>query len=96
MPNWPVPSPRTLTLSPVRPNRRYSKARLRLLEGAHSEQQSYSIFVREPEAELLPACLSYGVGVMAYSPLDGGWLSGKYRRGQEAEASGRQRLQPGK
>jgi aryl-alcohol dehydrogenase-like predicted oxidoreductase len=72
------------------------KARLRLLEGAHSEQQSYSIFVREPEAELLPACLSYGVGVMAYSPLDGGWLSGKYRKGQETQVSARQRLQPGK
>lgn len=72
------------------------KARLLGQVAPHSEQQSYSIFVRGPEQELLPACLEYGAGVLAYSPLDGGWLSGKYRKGSEAEVSARQRLQPGK
>jgi aryl-alcohol dehydrogenase-like predicted oxidoreductase len=32
---------------------------------------------------VLPTCLRQGMGVMAYSPLAGGWLSGKYRKGQE-------------
>lgn len=72
------------------------KARLGGHIAPHSEQQSYSIFVRGPEAELLPACLEYGAGVLAYSPLDGGWLSGKYRQGKTAEASPRHRLQPAK
>ncbi len=60
----------------------------------HTEQPSYSIFARGPEADVLPVCVKYDVAVLAYSPLDGGWLSGKYRAGREAEASARQRLQP--
>src|SRR5690606_23117829 len=72
------------------------KAKLSGLIAPHSEQQSYSIFTRGPEAEVLPACLAYGAGVLAYSPLDGGWLSGKYRKNRETAASPRQRLQPGK
>ena len=47
-----------------------------------SEQPPYSIFVREVEAHVLPTCVDYGMGVMAWSPLNGGWLTGKYRRDQ--------------
>ena len=38
---------------------------------------------------MLPACRRYGIGVMVYAPLGGGWLAGKYRRGVEAEAGSR-------
>lgn len=47
-----------------------------------SLQLEYSLLVRSPEWELLPQCLEEGVGTLAWSPLAGGWLSGKYRRGQ--------------
>jgi aryl-alcohol dehydrogenase-like predicted oxidoreductase len=45
-------------------------------------QPEYSLLVRSTEWELLPLCRSEGIGVIAWSPLAGGWLSGKYRRGQ--------------
>ena len=37
---------------------------------------------------MLPTCLRHGLGVMAYSPLAGGWLSGKYRKGREVSGPG--------
>jgi aryl-alcohol dehydrogenase-like predicted oxidoreductase len=43
------------------------------------EQPPYSIFARGAEAGVLPACARYGMGVIAWSPLAGGWLTGKYR-----------------
>jgi len=45
-------------------------------------QPEYSLLVRSTEWELLPLCIAQGIGVIAWSPLAGGWLSGKYRRGQ--------------
>lgn len=45
-------------------------------------QPEYSLLVRSTEWELLPLCRAEGVGVICWSPLAGGWLSGKYRRGQ--------------
>jgi aryl-alcohol dehydrogenase-like predicted oxidoreductase len=42
------------------------------------EQPWYSIFSREIERFVLPACDRYGMGVITWSPLDGGWLSGRY------------------
>ena len=45
-------------------------------------QPEYSLLIRSPEWELLPVCQEEGIGVIAWSPLAGGWLSGKYRRGQ--------------
>jgi aryl-alcohol dehydrogenase-like predicted oxidoreductase len=54
-----------------------------------SEQPPYSILVRGVEAELLPVCQRYGMGVIPWSPLAGGWLSGKFRRGHDAEPSSR-------
>jgi aryl-alcohol dehydrogenase-like predicted oxidoreductase len=43
------------------------------------EQASYSIMSREIEKHVIPACERYGMGVIVYSPLGGGWLSGRYR-----------------
>ena len=45
------------------------------------EQPPYSMLVRGVEADVLPTCLRYGMGVIPWSPLAGGWLSGKWRRG---------------
>ncbi len=45
-------------------------------------QAEYSLLVRSTEWELLPLCQAEGLGVICWSPLAGGWLSGKYRRGQ--------------
>jgi aryl-alcohol dehydrogenase-like predicted oxidoreductase len=45
-------------------------------------QPQYSLLVRETEWEIVPACLSEGLGLLPWSPLGGGWLSGKYRRDQ--------------
>ncbi|MDR0342733.1 MAG: aldo/keto reductase [Nocardiopsaceae bacterium] len=44
------------------------------------EQPPYSILARGAEAAVLPACARYGMGVITWSPLAGGWLTGKYRR----------------
>jgi aryl-alcohol dehydrogenase-like predicted oxidoreductase len=54
----------------------------RMLERFVCEQPPYSIFVRHVESDVLPVCQSYGMGVIVWSPLAGGWLSGKYRRGE--------------
>jgi aryl-alcohol dehydrogenase-like predicted oxidoreductase len=45
-----------------------------------SLQPQYSLLVREVEWEIIPACQSTGLGVLPWSPLGGGWLTGKYRR----------------
>jgi aryl-alcohol dehydrogenase-like predicted oxidoreductase len=45
-----------------------------------SEQPPYSIFVRGIEAAVLPTCQKYGIGVISWSPLGGGWLTGRIRR----------------
>ncbi|WP_342787405.1 aldo/keto reductase [Pseudonocardia kunmingensis] len=44
------------------------------------EQPPYSIFVRGIERDVLPTCRRYGMGAIVWSPLNGGWLTGKYRR----------------
>jgi aryl-alcohol dehydrogenase-like predicted oxidoreductase len=48
------------------------------------EQPPYSILTRGIEHDVLPTCHKYGLGVIPYSPLAGGWLSGRYRRDAEA------------
>jgi aryl-alcohol dehydrogenase-like predicted oxidoreductase len=53
-----------------------------------SEQPPYSLLTRAIEYDVLPTCLRHGMGVMTYSPLAGGWLSGKYRKGQEVSGPG--------
>ena len=45
-------------------------------------QPQYSLIVRETEWEIVPAVLDAGIGMLPWSPLGGGWLSGKYRRDQ--------------
>jgi aryl-alcohol dehydrogenase-like predicted oxidoreductase len=54
-----------------------------------SEQPPYSILVRAIEADVLPVCQQYGMGVIPWSPLAGGWLSGKWRKGAPLPTSGR-------
>jgi aryl-alcohol dehydrogenase-like predicted oxidoreductase len=49
------------------------------------EQPPYSIFTRGIEAGVLPTCEKYGMGVIVWSPLGGGWLTGRYRRGTEID-----------
>lgn len=44
------------------------------------EQPWYSIFARDIERTVLPVCERYGMGVIVWSPLDGGWLTGRYRK----------------
>ena len=53
------------------------------LEAGHPEaiQNSYSLLARQDEPELLPLCAQRGVAYLAFSPLAGGWLTGKYRPG---------------
>ena len=54
------------------------------------EQPPYSIFARGIERSVLPTCERYGMGVIPWSPLGGGWLTGKYRQGQDIDlTSGR-------
>jgi aryl-alcohol dehydrogenase-like predicted oxidoreductase len=53
-----------------------------------SEQPPYSLLTRAIEYDVLPTCLRHGMGVMTYSPLAGGWLSGKYRKGQTISGPG--------
>ncbi|MEA2134445.1 MAG: hypothetical protein QOC68_2354 [Solirubrobacteraceae bacterium] len=57
------------------------------------EQPPYSLLTRAIEADVLPTCRRYGMGVIPWSPLGGGWLSGKWRKGADAPDSTRaQRL----
>ncbi len=53
------------------------------------EQPPYSLLVRGVEADVLPTCARYGMGVIPWSPLAGGWLSGKWRKGAEPPKSSR-------
>jgi aryl-alcohol dehydrogenase-like predicted oxidoreductase len=48
-----------------------------------TEQPPYSIFVRGIEQDVLPVAQRSGMGVLVWSPLAGGWLAGRYRRGEE-------------
>ncbi|HWT22735.1 MAG TPA: aldo/keto reductase [Solirubrobacteraceae bacterium] len=54
-----------------------------------SNQVYYSLQARDIEYEIVPACLDQGLGILVWSPLAGGLLSGKYRRGKEAPAGSR-------
>jgi len=54
-----------------------------------TEQPPYSILVRGIEADVLPVCQQYGLGVLTWSPLGGGWLSGRYRKDEDLPSSTR-------
>jgi aryl-alcohol dehydrogenase-like predicted oxidoreductase len=52
------------------------------------EQPPYSVLYRGVETEVLPTCKRYGMGVIPWGPLGGGWLSGRWRKGtQDMESS---------
>jgi len=51
-------------------------------------QPQYNLLARSTEWELVEVCLNEGLGIIPWSPLRGGWLSGKYRRGMDAPPSG--------
>jgi aryl-alcohol dehydrogenase-like predicted oxidoreductase len=53
-------------------------------------QPQYNLLVREIEWEIVPACASTGLGLLPWSPLGGGWLTGKYNK--DARPSGATRL----
>ncbi|HEY2553009.1 MAG TPA: aldo/keto reductase [Streptosporangiaceae bacterium] len=57
-------------------------------------QNSYSLLSREDEAELLGLCERAQVAYLAFSPLAGGWLTGKYRRGEPFPAGSRMTQRP--
>jgi aryl-alcohol dehydrogenase-like predicted oxidoreductase len=57
-------------------------------ERFRTEQPPYSLLTRAIEYDVLPTCLRHGMGVMTYSPLAGGWLSGRYRKGQQVSGPG--------
>ena len=54
------------------------------LESFASIQPRYSIMDREIEQEMIPLCSQYGVGILPYYPLANGFLTGKYKRSQQA------------
>ncbi|GII60184.1 aldo/keto reductase [Sphaerisporangium krabiense] len=58
------------------------------------EQPPYSLLARGVEADVLPVCERYGIGVLTWSPLAGGWLTGRYREGIELPGSRRAELLP--
>ena len=60
------------------------------------EQPPYSLLVRGVEVEVLPLCQRYGMGVIPWSPLGGGWLSGKWRLGAGQPESTRAERIPGR
>jgi aryl-alcohol dehydrogenase-like predicted oxidoreductase len=64
-------------------------AERRRRERFRCEQPPYSILVREIERAVLPTCSRYGMGVIPWSPLAGGYLTGRYRKGAEIPAGSR-------
>ena len=59
-----------------------------------TEQPPYSMLIRAVEADVLPTCARYGMGVIPWSPLAGGWLSGRYRLDSDIETSRRAQMIP--
>ena len=59
-------------------------------------QPQYNLLSREIEWEIVPACLENGLGMLPWSPLGGGWLTGKYTRDQRPEGATRLGEDPGR
>ena len=57
-------------------------------------QNSYSLLARQDEREVLPLCAARGVAYLAFGPLAGGWLTGKYRRDAPYPAGSRMTQRP--
>ena len=58
------------------------------------EQPPYSLLARGVEADVMPTCRRYGMGVIPWSPLAGGWLSGRWRKGADDLTSRRSAMVP--
>ena len=69
-------------------------ARERGLERFGCEQPPYSLLTRAVEADVLPTCLRHRMGVIPWSPLGGGWLTGRWRKGADAPQSTRAERMP--
>jgi aryl-alcohol dehydrogenase-like predicted oxidoreductase len=61
----------------------------RNLERIVCTQPPYSIFARDAERDIFPVCQRFGIGVIVWSPLEGGWLAGRYRKGKPAPPDSR-------
>ncbi len=61
-----------------------------------TEQPPYSILARGIEADMLPVTQQFDMGVLSWSPLAGGWLSGRYRKGEQLPTSTRAERIPGR
>jgi aryl-alcohol dehydrogenase-like predicted oxidoreductase len=61
-----------------------------------TEQPPYSLLVRGIEADVLPVAEQYGMGLLPWSPLAGGWLTGGYRKDQDLPESRRRTRMPGR
>ena len=57
-------------------------------------QNSFSLLERGDERELIPLCREHGIEYQAFSPLAGGWLTGKYRRGEQPPPGSRMTMRP--
>jgi len=64
-------------------------SRVNRLNSFVTVQPQYNLLARQIERELVPCCQAYGVGVIPYSPLAGGFLTGKYHKGAELPANAR-------
>ncbi len=69
-------------------------ARERGLRRYVCEQPPYSMLIRGIEADVLPTCREHGMGTIVWSPLAGGWLSGRWREGAEGLESRRSAMLP--
>ena len=58
-------------------------------------QNAYSLLSREDEDDVFPVVREHGLGYEAFGPLEGGWLTGKYRRGEAPPAGSRMTQRPG-
>src|SRR3954463_10190912 len=67
-------------------------ARERRLERFRTEQPPYSLLVRGIEVDVLPTAQRHGMGILTYSPLSGGWLSGSWGADSSPTSPARQRL----
>src|SRR3954467_5290167 len=67
-------------------------ARERRLERFRTEQPPYSLLVRGIEVDVLPTAQRHGMGILTYSPLSGGWLSGTWSADSSPTSPARQRL----
>ena len=59
-----------------------------------TEQPPYSVLNRGIERDVLPVAEKYGMGVLPWSPLAGGWLTGRFRKGQDVPQTNRAKMMP--